>query len=194
MTDNEGDDLAAFKCYVDQLRPVQGLRSRKPEYRPTEELCTIREILTSAGFTLEGLRSRAKDPPDCEAHVDGKWSGIEHTELIEAETMERYYRDRSAPLYFREWTKPDFLAKLGEMIAEKDDVRPEDPTYARYFLVIETNEMHLTADNLAAWVAEAEFPCRIITDAFIGLLYPTDPYPTFKIRIVKARPTASSSA
>src|SRR3954469_5215112 len=44
----------------------------------------------------------------------------------------------------------------------------------------------LTADNLAEWLAEAEFSCRLITDIVIGLPYPTDPYPTFRLKITKA--------
>lgn len=184
--DEDDEILAAFGQYVDQLRPVQGLRSRQPEFRQIEERGAARDILTSAGFTLEGLRSPAKDPPDCEAYVDGVWSGIEVTELIDPKTIELHYRDRSAPIYRREWTKSDFLAKIGLMIAGKDKAKPKDQTYSRYFLIIQTDEMYLTEDVLGDWLADAKFSCRLITDAFIGLTYPTDPYPTFKIKIVQA--------
>ncbi|TXN54058.1 hypothetical protein [Methylobacterium sp. WL2] len=183
--DEDDEFLAAFGQYVDQLRPVQGLRSRQPEYRQIEERGAARDILTSAGFALEGLRSPAKDPPDCEAYVDGVWSGIEVTELIDPKTIELHYRDRSAPIYRREWNKADFLAKIGSIIADKDRAKLEDHTYLHYFLVIQTDEMYLTEDVLGEWLVGAEFSCRLITDAFIGLSHPSDPYPTFKIKIVR---------
>ncbi len=55
-------------------------------------------MLTALGLELMGLRSRPEGqaPPDCEAIIEGRRCGIEVTELVHRETMERPLRAKRA--------------------------------------------------------------------------------------------------
>jgi hypothetical protein len=69
---------------------------------------------------------KGQDPPDCEAMVDGWWSGIEVTELVHRPTLERSFRaqkDRAsgkdpsnAEAYF-EWHRDNFVTELRGLIS-----------------------------------------------------------------------------
>jgi hypothetical protein len=51
--------------------------------QPVEECGIASDILGEAGVNVAGMRSleRGQDPPDCEATLDGRFSGVEVTEL-----------------------------------------------------------------------------------------------------------------
>src|SRR5580693_3241098 len=57
--------------------------------KPVAERGIARNILEVAGLQVDGLRSLDQDPPDCEATLDGQFSGIEVTELVHQPTLER---------------------------------------------------------------------------------------------------------
>ena len=50
--------------------------------KPVGERGIARDILEAVGVQVDNLRSLDQDPPDCEAMLDGQFSGIEVTELV----------------------------------------------------------------------------------------------------------------
>jgi hypothetical protein len=79
--------------------------------RSVGEPGTAVNILVQAGMDVVGLVSRhPHDPPDCEATLDGLFSGVEVTELVDQTTLEhsiRAIRDRKAG---KEPRRPDSRA------------------------------------------------------------------------------------
>jgi hypothetical protein len=57
--------------------------------KPVGESGAARNILEAAKVQVTGLKSLDQDPPDCEATLDGQFSGIEVTELVHRPTLER---------------------------------------------------------------------------------------------------------
>ena len=59
--------------------------------KPVGERGAARNILEAAGVEVDGIKSLdlGQDPPDCEAMLDGKWSGVEVTELVHRPALER---------------------------------------------------------------------------------------------------------
>ena len=59
--------------------------------RPVKEHGIASEILCAGGLDVTKLewREEGKDPPDCEGVIDGRWSGIEVTELVHRKSLER---------------------------------------------------------------------------------------------------------
>ena len=99
-------------------------------------------------------------PPDCEATLDGRVSGVEVTELIDQQSLKRNLRDLESPEYFN-W------AALQKRIDAKDR-EWKGERYERRVLVIE-NE--LNRDIVSRFLEVARFRATRITDAFLGLSY-----------------------
>jgi hypothetical protein len=57
--------------------------------KPVGERGITRDILEAAKIEVTDLRSPDKDPPDCEAMLDGQFCGIEVTELVHQRVLER---------------------------------------------------------------------------------------------------------
>src|SRR4051812_12730009 len=64
-------------------------------------------------------REQGADPPDCEATLDGRPSGVEVTELTHRQALERNLRQPDSPEYF-DWDNPTFLGALKKCIDAKD--------------------------------------------------------------------------
>jgi hypothetical protein len=98
------------------------------------------DILQAGGVKVEGLISRktGEDPPDCEGVLDGRFSGVEVTELVDQETLQhsiRATRDREAGKQSRHaeaclvWDRNTLLTELQALIDRKTERRKkEDPT------------------------------------------------------------------
>jgi hypothetical protein len=157
--------------------------------RQVEERCLAIEILSSAGVDVVGMGSReqGEDPPDCEATLDGRVSGIEVTELIDQETLEWNLQQPNSPDYF-DWDRTTFLAKLQERIDAKDRAWKGGP-YERRVLVIHTDEFNLDRNIVSRFLEDARFRATLITHAFLGLSYhpSVEPeggcYPVFRLSI-----------
>jgi hypothetical protein len=136
-------------------------------------------------------RAQGEDPPDCEATLDGRVSGVEVTDLIDQSTLERNLREPESPEYFY-WDKATFLAALQERIDAKDHAWKGGP-YERRALVIHTDEYDLNCDIVSRFLAEARFRATLITHAFLGLSYhgSTEPrggcYPVFRLNLQESR-------
>jgi hypothetical protein len=147
------------------------------------------EILTQAGVDVVGLVSRnPNDPPDCEATLDGHFSGVEVTELVDQATLERSIRaarDREAgkepsqPEAFLFWDRDSLLTELQALIDRKDRKTQKGGPYERYALVVPTDETFLDRDTTRRFLEGATFQSQLITDVFLGLSYHDGCCPVF---------------
>ncbi|MDO8401691.1 MAG: hypothetical protein Q7T45_28170 [Bradyrhizobium sp.] len=120
------------------------------------------------------------DPPDCEAMVDGQWSGIEITELVDQKTLERSLKalkqraigkEPERPEGYFVWGAVDLISRLQEHIDLKDNARLKGGPYERYILLIHSDEMFLDRESVSRFLTGATFRARMISDAFLGLSY-----------------------
>lgn len=162
--------------------------------KPIAESGIALDILEGAGFQVEGLRSLDQDPPDCEATLDGTFSGVEVTELVHRPTLERSIkavRQRSRgetperPEAYFIWERDDLIAALQALLVAKDSAKLTR-SYERYVLVIHTHEMFLDSVNVERFLKGASFNTTMITHAFLGLSYePGRGYPVFPLELVR---------
>ena len=151
--------------------------------KAVKECGAVKDVLEAAGVQFTGLRSCEDDPPDCEAFIDGQWSGIEHSELVcqknlELNIQELRKRAAKAPPKltgpFAEWPPKSLLAAIQTRIDEKDVSHKLE--YERYVLVLVTAEMLLYRAYVEGCLDGAKFRAKFITDVFFGLDYhPADP-------------------
>jgi hypothetical protein len=152
------DERNGLRKLIDQLRPVQGARSTRREYRNLDEMNDARLVLEAAGIEFTNLhhRGEGRDPPDCEVEIDGVRCGIELTEFVHRKALERSikaHRAGSQQRYYFEWTREEFLEQLREEIAKKDQPRDlKDGPWERYFLVFWTGEMRLGLEELTEFL------------------------------------------
>jgi hypothetical protein len=144
------------------------------------------EVLTQAGLDIQQLRSRTpEDPPDCEAMIGGLMCGIEVTELLDQPTLESSIRGNEQMLV---WDRETLCRELQRRIDRKD--KPEKVKggpYARYILVVATDEFLLSREAVARFLEGATFRTRLITEVYVGLSY--DPWvkscPVFQLKLVR---------
>jgi hypothetical protein len=158
--------------------------------RPIMELGIAREVLSASGIKLNDLSSRGReDPPDCDAIIDGERCGIEVTELVHEKTLKKTIE--GSPQYFL-WDRNDLLSTLQRLIDRKDvPEKIKGGPYARYILIIVTDEFVLGQDEVSAFLEGARFKARIISDAFFALSYHPShnggSCPVFQLPIVRYR-------
>jgi hypothetical protein len=165
--------------------------------RLVEERGIASEILGQVYENVAGMCSleQGQDPPDCEATLDGRFSVVEVTALIDQPTLEQNLRQSGSRRYF-DWDNPKFLAALQDRIDAKD--RAWKGGYERRVLVIHTDEFVLDRDTVGRFLEGALFRTTFITDAFLGLSYhpSVEPeggcYPVFRLELHHAggRPLA----
>jgi hypothetical protein len=169
--------------------------------KPIGERGAAKQILEAGGVHVVDLISRdpGQDPPDCEAMLDGRLSGVEVTELVHRPTLERSLRAielRKAgkeptrrEAYF-DWNRDALLSALQALIDAKDQPsKQKGGPYERYVLVIHTDEFFLDRDTVSRFLEGAQFRATFITDVFLGLSYhpSAEPeggcYPVFRLSI-----------
>jgi hypothetical protein len=140
--------------------------------RPVEERGIATEILRQGGVDFADMRSRkqGEDPPDCEATLDGRFAGVEVTELIDRPALEQNLRQSGRSRVYFDWDKSTFLAALQNRIDAKDRAWKGEP-YDRRVLVIHTDEYNLDRDIVSHFLEGALFRATFITDVFLGLSY-----------------------
>jgi hypothetical protein len=162
--------------------------------KPVAERVNAQLILEQAGMRVEGLVSREQDPPDCEGRLDGEWSAVEITELLDQPAHKRSIKavtqrnkgvePEKAEAHFV-WTRDDLLAALQKRLDEKDSKLLKGPRYDRYVLIIVTNELYLDRESVGLFLKGISFRTKLITDALLGLSY--DPsfcgYPVFRLKL-----------
>lgn len=150
-----------------------------------------------------GLHSRepGQDPPDCEATLDGVWSGVEVTELIHQPTLEcsiKAIRDREGgrepeqPEAYFDWDRDSLLSALQALIDCKDKPWKGGP-YERCALVACTNEFLLDRNKVSRFLQGAVFRTKLITDVFFGLSYHDGCYPVFHFAAARSGKAADGT-
>ena len=163
--------------------------------KPVGERGVAREVLEAASVEVTDLRSLDQDPPDCEATLDGQFSGIEVTELVHRPTLERSIKairqrargeePRKPEAYFN-WGRDDLVDALQQLLDVKNS-KPPARSYERYVLVICTGEFFLDSGTVERFLQGARFSSGLITRAFLGLSYePGKRYPVFELELVRA--------
>ena len=143
-------------------------------------------ILKEAGFSVERLVSCSDEnaPPDCEATIDGAHAGIEVTELVDQESLERSIRGQTT---WFPWDQQTFTERLQRIIESKeaDSSRWQGGPYNRRLLVVHTDEPHLSKDIAGRFLEGKRFKTNFFSDAVLGLSY--DPsiekIPTFRLTL-----------
>jgi hypothetical protein len=161
------DDLSDLRLMIEKMRKVNSYWDW-PD-KPVKELGIARDILPRAFKDVVDLRSReqGQDPPDCECSLDGRFSGVEVTELLDQETLERSIRgDR----VYLEWDRQQFLSALQSRIDDKDKPWKGDP-YERRVLVIHTDECTLDRETVHRFLQGSTFTTKLITNVVLGLSY-----------------------
>jgi hypothetical protein len=201
MSDDEEDDLG--RIIRDNTREWQSGRYWRD--RSVGERGRIRGVLTAAGRDVRDLRSRPEtdQPPDCEGTINGQWCAIEDTELAHLATMKRSIKakrersegkDPKKPEAYFVWEQASLLDALQQRITEKDEdaERSKGGPYARYMLVIWTEETFLHRDVVQKFLEGACFQSTHITDAFLSLAYHPNAsaggrgeYPLFPLPLVQ---------
>jgi hypothetical protein len=119
--------------------------------RPVQERVNAANLLEAAGVQIVELVSRREDPPDCEATLDGEFSGIEVTELVH-KTAKRSIKARKErvagkepkqPEVFFDWDRSSLLSALQDRIERKQQRRWKGGPYQRRVLVMCTDEFLL---------------------------------------------------
>jgi hypothetical protein len=161
--------------------------------KPIGEHGAASEILQRAGVDVVGLRSRPQneDPPDCEGTLDGRWSGVEVTELVHQKTLERSIKalngrePEQSEAYFV-WERDDLIAAVESLIDGKDVAKLKGGPYQRYVLVIHTDEFFLSQEAVRKYLEGATFRCQLITDVIVGSSHePGFGIPTFRLDLMR---------
>jgi hypothetical protein len=193
MNDDDNDDADLVRLILANKREWNGFWFWRD--KPVGESGIARNILEAAKFQVTDLRSLDQDPPDCEATLDGHFSGIEVTELVHRPTLERSIkavRQRSRgeepkkPEAYFIWDRDHLVEALQELLDVKNSKLP-NRSYERYVLVIHTAEYLLDSGTVERLLQGARFNSGLITRAFLGLSYePGKGYPVFELELVRA--------
>jgi hypothetical protein len=110
------------------------------EHAVSLELSRSLENAGLAFFEDVRPRSQGEDPPDCEASLsDGSGRlAIELTELVSKDAIEAFRKTRFVD--WAEWPDEQFVDRLAELIAKKDQKVLKGGPYAQYALLIYTDE------------------------------------------------------
>jgi hypothetical protein len=156
--------------------------------RPVQERVNAANVLKAASVKIVELVSRneREQPPDCEAKLDGQFSGIEVTELVHrtARRSIKARRERAAgkepkrPEVIFVWDRGDVLSALQARIERKQEAWQGGP-YQRRVLVMYTDEFLLDRVRVGGFLQEATFQTTFFTDVFLGLSYHDGCLPVF---------------
>jgi hypothetical protein len=202
MSDDDYDDELA-RIIRENRREWQ--HGRYWRDKSVGECGRIRDVLTAAKLDVRDLRSRPEidQPPDCEGTIDGQRCAFEDTELAHERMLKRSIKaqrersegkDPEKPEAHFVWDQASLLDALQERITEKDEgaERSKGGPYARYMLVVWTEEMYLYRDVVEKFLQGACFRSTHITDAFLSLGYHASAdaqgegeYPLFPLPLVK---------
>ena len=158
--------------------------------KPVRERVSAANVLAAAGVQIVELLSRSEDPPDCEARLDGEFSGIEVTELVHA-TVGRSIkarRERAAgnepkrPEVHFNWDRSSLLSAMRDRIGRKQQ-RWKGGPYKRRVLIMCTDEFFLDWVSVDRFLQGATFESGFFTDVFLGLSYKDGCAPAFHFAV-----------
>lgn len=165
--------------------------------KPLGEREAIRTVLMAAGLNMLSLQERGEgnDPPDCEAMIEGKRFGIEHTELVDQRTLEETIRGHRVkpprPARHFNWQRDTFLSALQGILDEKNGKlkNPKGGPYDCFMLVIVTDEPFLYRAAVYDLLLGVTFSTTLIDEAYLGLSYHPGPdgsgsCPVFRLQLI----------
>jgi hypothetical protein len=157
---------------------------------PVVERDAARTFLKAARFSVERLisRQRGQDPPDCEAIVDGVRAGIEVTELVDPNTLNRTLKGKREYLV---WDQRLLVERIQQRISDKAGKSFKGGPYDRKMLIIYTDEFDLQRDKAKRLLAGQCFAINVFSNVVLGFSY--HPHhrklrPAFRLKL--ARPDA----
>ena len=148
--------------------------------RGKKELGIIRDWLEAVeavecdggNHCLVEVHAFTPDPPDSVGKTeDRQLVAIEVTELVDEETVVHYERGQRD---WKNWGPDELIAKLREIVNEKDAKEFHGGPYSKKILVIYTDEPVLRQSNCSQILRGQNFgPCRQINEVY--LLFSPDP-------------------
>jgi hypothetical protein len=195
--ENKPDEITSLNFDSDILPKMLDARKKRKGYasffdwpdKPIKERGTVRDLLEAMEANGEQpdivkLKSAQFDPPDCVGQKkNGELVGFEVTELVDQRTVEM---NRKVRQDWKEWSPVELLAKLGEIILEKDSKTFHGGPYSKIILVIFTDEpLVRSADCDSILRGQILGKCRNITDCYLLLSYQPGLkfYPYFKLEV-----------
>jgi hypothetical protein len=145
----------------------------------------LTRFLRAEGLDVVRLRHRGEheDPPDCELELpNGDLIGIEITELVDQETVERHVKAgmRGAPFDISDvagWPSCRLVEGIRTRLEAKDipAERRKGGPYARYIVLIPTDEPMIVYDMALQALQGFRFEARAVDEAYLLISYhPTD--------------------
>jgi hypothetical protein len=153
--------------------------------KSVHERVAAREILLAAGFAVTEFASRQDDPPDCEGRLDGQWSPVELTQLVNKEARAqsaKAIKQQKPEVYFL-WEREDVLREIQKLLEVKDSKQYKGGPYQRFVLIIYTDEFELSEAAMGQFLEGATFHTRVFNDVVVGLSYHSGRYPTFRLSL-----------
>lgn len=192
-----------------QLEVIRELDSRSRRYASMREMGTKRQKeLDVVADLLESMERRDEsryvnpklakdDPPDCTVETrDGERVALEVTEFVSQTAIE--YNERAdaeaiarlepGAFVYAEWSETDLLEQTHYLLIEKDAKQLRCGPYARYAVVIHTNEPLLLRGKADEWLSRHTFgPFQQLDEAYF--LFPYEPgegYPFSRLKLDSA--------
>jgi hypothetical protein len=157
--------------------------------KPVKELVIAREAFEAAQIRITSLKTRgSEDPPDCEAVLGVLRVGIEITELVDQQAIERFKRTKRA-YDWADWPREKFVAALKDRIDAKDvPTKVNGGPYDRYFLVIHCDEPLLPSQTVGSYLKGFNVATRLIDEILVILSYQpgSETCPTFRLKAGKS--------
>ncbi len=133
-----------------------------------------KSLLAEFGREITKIESNPDDPPDCFGEEEGKKIGIEVTELVKGEILDRIAQKRygkrdyspSEQFMDEQWVHSDFIKRTQESIDKKSErARRKGETFD--VLLIYSDEDELPPDRLEEWLLNEKFLAPNIKEIFL---------------------------
>lgn len=133
-----------------------------------------KSLLAKLGREITKIESNPDDPPDCFGEEEGKTVGIEVTELVKGEILDRIAKKRYGKKDYspleqftdEQWVHVDFIKRVQESIDKKVE-RAIRTGKIFDVLLIYTDEDDLDPERLQKWLSNDNFSARNIREIFL---------------------------
>jgi hypothetical protein len=181
----DSNEIAPINFDDDILPRILDARKKRKGYasffdwpnKATKEkgiVCDLLEAIVAQGeqHDIIEVKSNPDDPPDCVGVMkNGELVGFEATELVDQDTVDK---NQQGGQVWKNWTPNELLAKLKEIVRNKDSKIYHGGPYSNIILVIHTDEPLLHYSSCNNLLREQNFgACRRISEVY--LLYSVDP-------------------
>jgi hypothetical protein len=150
--------------------------------RATAEEDIARGALEALGikFTKDRPHPHGRNfPPDWEAEVEGRRVGVEVTELVDQDVLHGIQQTN----HFRValWPSGRLRCRIEKIIRRKDAADIPGEPYARYILVIHTDEGDIKSETVAEALTGFQMRTALIDEAYLYRYQPNVGYQSFPI-------------